>query len=98
MTLRRAAIVAPIRTAVGKFGGSLSALTAGELGLLDAQGGTLLAAGPAIRFTGTWALDPAQAGRRELLTTPGGAGTIRLPSRGAVACAGAATTCRMPSP
>lgn len=32
MTLRRAAIVAPIRTPVGKFGGSLSALTAGELG------------------------------------------------------------------
>lgn len=32
MTLRRAAIVAPIRTAVGKFGGALSALTAGELG------------------------------------------------------------------
>ena len=32
MTLRRAAIVAPIRTAVGKFGGSLSSLTAGELG------------------------------------------------------------------
>lgn len=30
--LRRAAIVAPIRTAVGKFGGSLSSLTAGELG------------------------------------------------------------------
>ncbi|OYW51006.1 MAG: acetyl-CoA acetyltransferase [Novosphingobium sp. 28-62-57] len=29
--LRRAAIVAPIRTAVGKFGGALSALTAGEL-------------------------------------------------------------------
>lgn len=32
MTLRRAAIVAPIRTPVGKFGGSLSPLTAGELG------------------------------------------------------------------
>ena len=32
MTLRRAAIVAPIRTAVGKFGGTLSPLTAGELG------------------------------------------------------------------
>lgn len=32
MTLRRAAIVSPIRTAVGKFGGSLAALTAGELG------------------------------------------------------------------
>ena len=32
MTLRRAAIVAPIRTAVGKFGGSLSSLTAGQLG------------------------------------------------------------------
>ncbi len=32
MTLRRAAIVAPIRTAVGKFGGSLSSMTAGELG------------------------------------------------------------------
>ena len=30
--LRRAAIVAPIRTAVGKFGGSLASLTAGELG------------------------------------------------------------------
>ena len=32
MTLRRAAIVAPIRTPVGKFGGSLAAMTAGELG------------------------------------------------------------------
>ncbi|WBH15629.1 acetyl-CoA C-acetyltransferase [Sphingomonas radiodurans] len=32
MTLRRAAIVSPIRTAVGKFGGSLSSLTAGQLG------------------------------------------------------------------
>lgn len=32
MTLRRAAIVSPLRTAVGKFGGSLSALTAGDLG------------------------------------------------------------------
>jgi acetyl-CoA C-acetyltransferase len=30
--LRRAAIVAPIRTAVGKFGGGLSSLTAGQLG------------------------------------------------------------------
>ena len=30
--LRRAAIVAPIRTAVGKLGGSLSSLTAGQLG------------------------------------------------------------------
>ncbi|WP_309623758.1 acetyl-CoA C-acetyltransferase [Novosphingobium sp.] len=30
--LRRAAIVAPIRTPVGKFGGALSSLTAGELG------------------------------------------------------------------
>jgi acetyl-CoA C-acetyltransferase len=30
--LRRAAIVAPIRTAVGKFGGSLSGMTAGQLG------------------------------------------------------------------
>ena len=32
MTLRRAAIVAPIRTAVGKFGGALSSMTAGDLG------------------------------------------------------------------
>ena len=32
MSLRRAAIVAPIRTAVGKFGGGLSTLTAGQLG------------------------------------------------------------------
>ncbi len=30
--VRRAAIVAPIRTAVGKFGGALSSMTAGELG------------------------------------------------------------------
>ena len=30
--MRRAAIVAPIRTAVGKFGGALSSMTAGELG------------------------------------------------------------------
>ena len=32
MTLRRAAIVAPIRTPVGKFGGALSSMTAGQLG------------------------------------------------------------------
>ena len=32
MTLRRAAIVSPIRTAVGKFGGSLAQLNAGDLG------------------------------------------------------------------
>ena len=32
MTLRRAAIVAPIRTAVGKFGGSLASFDAGQLG------------------------------------------------------------------
>ena len=32
MTLRRAAIVAPIRTPVGKFGGALASMTAGELG------------------------------------------------------------------
>jgi acetyl-CoA C-acetyltransferase len=32
MTLRRAAIVSPIRTPVGKFLGSLSSMTAGELG------------------------------------------------------------------
>lgn len=32
MKLRRAAIVSPIRTAVGRFGGGLSSLTAGELG------------------------------------------------------------------
>lgn len=32
MPLRRAAIVAPIRTPVGKFGGALAALTAGDLG------------------------------------------------------------------
>jgi acetyl-CoA C-acetyltransferase len=31
-SLRRAAIVAPIRTAVGKFGGALAPLTAGQLG------------------------------------------------------------------
>ena len=31
-SLRRAAIVAPIRTPVGKFGGALSSLTAGQLG------------------------------------------------------------------
>ena len=30
--LRRAAIVAPIRTAVGKYLGALSSVTAGELG------------------------------------------------------------------
>ena len=30
--LRRAAIVAPIRTPVGKFGGALASLNAGELG------------------------------------------------------------------
>lgn len=34
MTLRRAAIVAPIRTAVGKFGGALSSLAAGDLGAI----------------------------------------------------------------
>lgn len=32
--MRRAAIVSPLRTPVGKFGGSLSTLTAGELGAL----------------------------------------------------------------
>lgn len=32
--MRRAAIVAPIRTAVGKFGGSLSTMTPGELGAI----------------------------------------------------------------
>ena len=32
MTLRRAAIVAPIRTAVGRFGGTLAPLSAGQLG------------------------------------------------------------------
>jgi acetyl-CoA C-acetyltransferase len=32
MKLRRAAIVSPIRTPVGKFGGSLASLTAGDLG------------------------------------------------------------------
>ena len=32
MTLRRAAIFAPIRTAVGKFGGALASIGAGELG------------------------------------------------------------------
>ena len=31
-SLRRAAIVAPIRTPVGKFGGTLASVTAGELG------------------------------------------------------------------
>ena len=30
--LRRAAIISPIRTAVGKFGGALSSVTAGDLG------------------------------------------------------------------
>src|SRR3546814_17284246 len=34
LKLRRVAIVCPVRTAVGKFGGGLSALTAGELGAL----------------------------------------------------------------
>ena len=34
MTLRRAAIVAPIRTAVGKFGGGLATMNAGELGAI----------------------------------------------------------------
>lgn len=34
MTLRRAAIVAPIRTAVGKFGGALAPLGAGQLGAI----------------------------------------------------------------
>ncbi|WP_225206143.1 acetyl-CoA C-acetyltransferase [Novosphingobium huizhouense] len=32
MTLRRVAVVAPIRTAVGKFGGSLASMNAGQLG------------------------------------------------------------------
>src|SRR3546814_7874143 len=32
MQLRRAAIVSPLRTPVGEFGGGLSSLTAGELG------------------------------------------------------------------
>ena len=32
--MRRAAIVAPIRTAVGKYGGSLKSMTAGDLGAI----------------------------------------------------------------
>jgi acetyl-CoA C-acetyltransferase len=38
MTLRRAAIVAPIRTAVGKFGGALATMNAGELGAIIIKG------------------------------------------------------------
>src|SRR5262249_23297969 len=34
MTLRRAAIVSPIRTAVGKFGGGLASVSAGQLGAI----------------------------------------------------------------
>jgi acetyl-CoA C-acetyltransferase len=36
-SLRRAAIVAPLRTAVGKFGGSLSSMGAGDLGAVIIQ-------------------------------------------------------------
>jgi acetyl-CoA C-acetyltransferase len=36
MNIRRAAIVAPIRTAVGKFGGSLASLNAGDPAKVDA--------------------------------------------------------------
>ena len=38
MTLRRAAIVSPLRTAVGKFLGGLSSVTAGELGAVIIRG------------------------------------------------------------
>ena len=42
--MRRAAIVAPIRTAVGKYGGSLKSMTAGDLGAIAHLQGTLYAA------------------------------------------------------
>ncbi|MBR0682499.1 filamentous hemagglutinin N-terminal domain-containing protein [Roseomonas eburnea] len=51
-------------------------LTEAELALLDAHGGTLLVAGPAINLSGDWTLDPADAARLELLLTAGGTGTI----------------------
>ncbi|MBR0674357.1 hypothetical protein, partial [Neoroseomonas soli] len=51
-------------------------LTAAELALLDAQGGTVFAAAPDIRLSGAWTLDPTAAGRLELALTAGGAGTI----------------------
>ncbi|MFM2020426.1 MAG: hypothetical protein RJB02_134, partial [Pseudomonadota bacterium] len=38
MTLRRAAIVSPLRTPVGKFLGSLASVTAGELGAVILRG------------------------------------------------------------
>ncbi|WP_198370925.1 two-partner secretion domain-containing protein, partial [Roseomonas rosulenta] len=51
-------------------------LTAAELALLDANGGTLFAAAPDIRLRGAWTLDPADATRLELALTPGGTGSI----------------------
>ncbi|MBP0465561.1 filamentous hemagglutinin N-terminal domain-containing protein [Roseomonas sp. PWR1] len=56
--------------------GATARLEAAELARLDAAGGTIRIAGPAIRLDGTWTLDPADAARLEMLLTTGGAGTI----------------------
>ncbi len=52
-------------------------LTSTELALLDANGGTILAAAPDIRLRGAWTIAPSTATRLELALTPGGIGAIR---------------------
>ncbi len=51
-------------------------LEAAELARLDAAGGTIRIAGPAIGIDGAWTLAPADAARLELLLTAGGTGFI----------------------
>ncbi|WP_230168115.1 filamentous hemagglutinin N-terminal domain-containing protein [Roseomonas sp. CECT 9278] len=52
-------------------------LTSTELALLDANGGSILAAAPDIRLRGAWTIAPGTATRLELALTPGGIGAIR---------------------
>ncbi|WP_198378302.1 beta strand repeat-containing protein, partial [Neoroseomonas rubea] len=59
----------------GALGGT-ARLEAAELARLDAAGGAIRIAGPAIRLDGTWTLDPADAARLEMLLLAGGAGSI----------------------
>ena len=59
----------------GAIGGA-ARLEAAELALLDAAGGTIRIAGPAIGIDGAWTLSAADAARLELLLTAGGTGII----------------------
>lgn len=54
----------------------MARLTAAELALLDAHGGTFAAAAPDIRLRGAWTIDPGEATRLELSLTPGGTSGI----------------------